>query len=186
MRVGLVLALVLVLAAFAGCGGGVSTQPATGDATPTDGEATPTPGEEATPTPAPTGTPLPGTQRVSVTFTDVYITNNSEPFLTDPGECVFAVEVNGNYFETPGFSCNDESAYALSLPTVDLDLGAGDVLLVSAAGFEDDPTGYDGLGSFDLQFGESALFGMGQHQQAGLFDPQTLGYFEMSFVVAVQ
>lgn len=185
MRTGSLLAVLLICAAFVGCGEGVTTQPATGDATPTDGEATPTP-EEGTPTPAPTGTPLPGTQRVSVTFTDVYVMNNSEPFITDPGECLFAVEVNGNYFETPVFDCSDGSAYALSLPTVDLDLGAGDVLLVSAAGFEDDPTGYDALGSFDLQFGESAIFGMGQHQQAGLFDPQTLGYFEMSFVVAVQ
>lgn len=185
VRVGSWVAVVLVCSAFAGCGGGVTTQPSTGEATPTEEEPTPTPGE-GTPTPNPTGTPVPGTQRVSVTFTDVYVDNNSEPFITDPGECLFAVEVNGNYFETPTFSCDDGAAYALSLPTVDLDLGAGDVLYVSAAGFEDDPTGYDGLGSFDLQFGESALFGMGQHQQAGLFDPQTLGYFEMGFVVAVQ
>lgn len=184
VRVGSWFVVVAVCTAFAGCSQGVSTEGATGEPTPTDGEGTPTPGETATPTPGPT--PNPNTQRVSVTFTDVYVENNSEPFLTDPGECLFAVEVNGHYFETPVFNCDDGSAYGLTFPTIDVDLASDDLLMVSAAGFEDDPTGYDGLGSFDLQFGETANFGAGQHAQAGLFDPQTIGYFEMTFVVAVQ
>lgn len=184
VRVGSWFVVVAVCTVFAGCSQGVSTEGAGGEPTPTDGEGTPTPGETATPTPGPT--PNPNTQRVSVTFTDVYVENNSEPFLTDPGECLFAVEVNGHYFETPVFNCDDGSAYGLTFPTIDVDLASDDLLMVSAAGFEDDPTGYDGLGSFDLQFGETANFGAGQHAQAGIFDPQTIGYFEMTFVVAVQ
>jgi hypothetical protein len=170
---------------IAACGQGVTTQPTTGEPTPTEGESpTPTPGE--TPTPGPTPTPGGPTQRVNVTFTDVYVDNNSEPWITDPGECLFAVEANGNYFETPVFNCDDGSAYALSFPTIELDLAEDDLLLISSAGFEDDPTGYDALGSFDLQFGETANFGAGQHVQAGMFDPQTLGYFEVSFVVELE
>lgn len=164
---------------FAGCSQNVSTEGATGEPTPDD-SATPTPGESPTPTPAPGNL-----QRVSVTFTDVFVMDNSEPWITDPGECIFAVDVNGNYFETPAFNCDDGAAYSLSFPTVDLDLGPANQLFISAAGFEDDPTGYDGLGSFDVAFQSSGLFGEGQHVESALFDPQTLGYFEMGFVVSV-
>ena len=187
MRVLVALSLVcLVLAA--GCGGVSTEQASTAEPTPTGGEPTPTPGEtpEPTPEPTPSGTPEPGFSRVSVFFEEVYVYDNSEPWITDPGECVFAVDVNGNYFEMGPFDCDDDTVYPLSFPTVDLDLGAGDTLYVSAAGFEDDPTGYDAMGSFDLQFGESANFGVGEHVQAGLFDATTPGKFEITFVVAAQ
>src|SRR4051812_33617223 len=83
-RVGSLVAVLVTCAAFAGCGPGVNTGGATGDETPTSEEPTPTPGETATPAPTPGNL-----SRVSVTFTDVYVENNSEPFLTDPGECLF-------------------------------------------------------------------------------------------------
>lgn len=180
VRVGsFVVAALVCVSVAAGCGPGVNTEGATGEPTPGE-SATPTPDETATPTPPPGNL-----RRVSVTFTDVFLSNNSEPWVTDPGECLFAVDVNGNYFETPIFNCDDGAAYALSFPTVDLDLGPTTQLFISAAGFEDDPTGYDGLGSFDVSFASSGNFGEGQHVESALFDPQTLGYFEMGFVISI-
>lgn len=171
--------LLALAAASHGCGG-VSTEGAT--ASPTPGET-----EEPSPTEQPTATPTPaaGTKRVSVTFESVYVYDDSEPALTEPGEILFAVDVNGNYFETPTFEGADGAAYDLSLPTVDLDLGPDDVLFVSVAGFEDDPTGYDALGSLDQQFDASTGFGAGQHTSPAMFDPSTYGYFDVSFVIAV-
>lgn len=166
-------------AVFAGCAQGVSTAGATGEPTP-DESATPTPGESPEPSPTPSGL-----QRVSVTFTDVYVMDNSEPVLTDPGECLFAVDVNGNYFETPLFNCDDGAAYALNFPTIDLDLASYQQLFISAAGFEDDPVDPDVLGSFDVTFDAAGLFGEGQHVESALFDPQTLGYFEMGYVISI-
>ena len=172
--------LVTLAAASHGCGG-VSTEGATA--------GSPTPGETDEPTPDPTATPTPApdnVKRVSVTFTSVYVYDDSEPAITEPGELVFAVDVNGNYFETPTFDGADGTAYDLSLPTVDMDLGPGDTLRISVAGFEDDPTGYDALGSFDVQYDASTSFGAGQHTEPAMFDPSTYGYFDISYVVAVQ
>jgi hypothetical protein len=184
MRSGFVaLAMVAIGAAAIGGCGVDTTGVATGDPTGTEtATGTSTPGE--TPTPTPTGTPSTA-KMISFHTVSLYLYDDSEPWITEPGEMYFNVTVNGGYHATPEFDGADATSYTLDLPQVDLELGSGDVLTIGFEGLESDPTGYDQLGRFDVQYDASTNFGEGQHTQSGMLNGANAGFYDLTYAITV-
>lgn len=181
------MALTLVAAA---CGGVETEQPATSAPTPTPsgsptGTATASPTPTGTAEPTPTATATPSAVLAKVFFSEIYVFDDSEPGLTEPGECVFAFDVNGLYQET-SFDCNDQQGYDPGLPLFQVTVPAGGSLTIAGIGIEDDPTDDDDLGEFTVSFGADLGYGAGAHTVLGMFGASDPGHFQVDFDVAIE
>lgn len=158
-RLHIVTALGIFALTAVACGGGSEVG--------SSGEGGDPPMTEVTPTPEPTPEPTPVLYTVRITFTNIHIYENSEPFGN--GELYFSFAVDDTVRYSTQISAANNADYNpadFGVQPIDLTVMEGDPIYIYADGYDDDqPNGNDPMGTVNTGWYAGDVM-LGQHSVA--------------------